>query len=161
MDKKYRVVEHVGGGFIIQEARGIDAWKSIGNVFYLSIKGVYAFLRSRGISIDSVDFTPVLEQITKNEYYRLLVDVEVASEKLTQVDNNKAYYASLRALVRKLDAFREFFVKYPDFRNPDKFPTRAEKYRKYFMLEDLHDDWSFYGRVLNSVEEYQRGNKPF
>ena len=161
MDKKYRVVEHVGGGLSIQESCGIDTWKGIGSVFYISVKGVYAFLRSRKINIEDVDFTPVLEQITKSEYYKLLVDVEVASEKLTQADNNKAYYASLRALVRKLDAFREFFVKYPDFRNPDKFPRRAEKYRKYFMLECVHDSWSFYERVLNSVEEYKYGNKPF
>lgn len=160
MDKKYRVVEHVGGGFSIQEACGIDAWKGIGSVFYMSVKGVYAFLRSRSINIEDVDFTPVLEQITKSEYYHLLVDVEVASGKLVNADNNKAYYASLRALVRKLDAFQEFFAKYPDFRNPDRFPRRAKKYREYF-LRDSHAGFSFYERVLNSVEEYQHGNKPF
>ena len=161
MDKKYRVVEHVGGGFSIQESIPIASWKNVGSLFYITAQGVYNFFTRRKISLDLVDFSSVIAQITSKEYYRLLADVEHANENVMNADNNKSYFASLRALVRRLDAFRDFYVKYPDFRNADKFPERAKVYAKFYQCS--HDcDFSFYEQTLNSVDAYVLyGDRPF
>lgn len=157
MDKKYRVVEHPGGGVCIQKNVGVDEWKNIGALFYLSIQGAYAFFRSRNIRLEDVDFSPVELILTQREYYNILTKIKDLQQKLEMCDNNHSYYMHTKSLIRWLDKMFKFFQKSPaSMKNPDRHAV----YKKLFEASDI-SSFAYYELVLNSYEDFIRGNKPF
>lgn len=81
----------------------------------------------------------------------LLRHIEELEAKLVEADNNLRYISVLRALKRQLEKLSDLLSEEAIMK------AYSYEYLKYFS----GCGWSFYERVLNSILDYQYGNRPY
>lgn len=84
---------------------------------------------------------------------KVIRKIEDAEESLCNADNNWQYIRSLNRLKTYLEKFDSLLT--PDERVNGEY---AAQYAAYFCSGGW---FSFYSRVLNSIQDYEYGNKPF
>jgi hypothetical protein len=88
---------------------------------------------------------------TEKQFKTLLDRIATAQEKLSKAENNLQYIKGLQSLKNWLEKFENFC----------HFNRQYFTCGEYLQLFTTCCGFSFYERVLNSIQEYNYGNKPF
>ena len=87
----------------------------------------------------------------EKQFKTLLNRIESAQEKLSRAENNLQYIKALQALKIWLEKFENFC----------HFNRQYSTCGEYLQLFTACCGFSFYDKVLNSIQEYKYRNRPF
>lgn len=92
------------------------------------------------------------EKMKNRKIDSLIAHIEELEAKLSEADNNLRYIKVLQALKHQLDKLSDLLS------TEEAQRAYSYQYHRFFLT---YCGWSFYERVLNSILDYQYGNRPY